>query len=69
MREVEDESHYSEKVMIAGSEVLYENDPKYKTLEWIKNGYWYRISSNNSDMTKEELIEIGEQIKLKFQAE
>jgi hypothetical protein len=55
----------SESIMIAGSEVLYEYRTDFKQITWLSGECLFRIHSYNLDMTKEELIQIAEQIKLR----
>lgn len=65
--EEDDSTNVNDKIMIAGSEVYYDDSSNTKTILWIYKNHHYSVSSEHPDMTKEELIEIAEQIKLKYQ--
>lgn len=54
-----------DKLMIGSSEILYEHIEDMQQLTWISNGYYYSIISTQSTMTKDELIKIVEEIKVK----
>lgn len=54
-----------EKVMVGNSEVLYDTVHDIKKVTWLNDGYYFRVFSKKTNMTKEELLRIVEYIKAK----
>lgn len=52
-----------DSIMIGESEVLYEHLNEAKQISWIQEGYYYTIRSDQTTMTKDEIVLIAKEIK------